>query len=188
MPNDNIDRAIKKGTGELESEVYEENAYEGYGPAGVAILVEAATDNRNRTIGEIRHLFTGTAAAWGGRLRSLDVHRRGYFAIPKTAMDEERFMDLALELGADDFAVEDEVYEIYTSMEDFITVQEELERRSVPMAAKELAMIPQTNVDVPDDKVNQVLRLVEALEDHDDVQKVWANLNISEKVLEAQSR
>lgn len=189
VPNDNIDRAIKKGTGELESEVYEENAYEGYGPAGVAILVEAATDNRNRTTGEIRHLFTRNGGSLGeAGCVAWMFTRRGYFAIPKTAMDEERFMDLALELGADDFAVEDEVYEIYTSMEDFITVQEELERRNVPMAAKELAMIPQTSVDVPDDKVNQVLRLVEALEDHDDVQKVWANLNVSEKVLEAQSR
>jgi transcriptional/translational regulatory protein YebC/TACO1 len=103
-------------------------------------------------------------------------------------MDEEAFMDLALELGADDVAIEDEAYEIYTSMEDFLSVQEELERRGVPTAAKELAMIPQTYVDVPDDKVNQVLRLMEALEDHDDVQKVWANLNVSEKVLEAQSR
>jgi YebC/PmpR family DNA-binding regulatory protein len=189
VPNDNIDRAIKKGTGELESEVYEENAYEGYGPAGVAILVEAATDNRNRTTGEIRHLFTRNGGSLGeAGCVAWMFTRRGYFAIPKTAMDEERFMDLALELGADDVAIEDEVYEVYTYMEDFITVQEELERRNVPMAAKELAMIPQTSVDVPDDKVNQVLRLVEALEDHDDVQKVWANLNISEKVLEAQSR
>ncbi|HEY0512437.1 MAG TPA: YebC/PmpR family DNA-binding transcriptional regulator [Thermoanaerobaculia bacterium] len=189
VPGDNIDRAIKKGTGELESEVYEEVVYEGYGPGGVAMLVEAATDNRNRTAGEIRHTF----ARNGGNLGEAGCvawmfHRRGYFAIDESVMDEEKFMDLALELGADDVAIEEDVYEIYTSMEDFISVQEELERRGVPTAAKELAMIPQTYVDVPRDKVNPMLRLIEALEDHDDVQKVWANLNIDEKVLEAQSR
>ena len=189
VPNDNIDRAVKKGTGEIEAEVYEEVIYEGYGPGGVAVLVEAATDNRNRTTGEIRHIF----ARNGGNLGEAGCvawmfHRRGYFALDKSAMDEERFMELALELGADDVAIEEDVYEIYTSMEDFIGTQEELERRNVPTAAKELAMIPQTNVDIPPDKVNQMLRLMEALEDHDDVQHVWANLNVDEKILAAQSR
>ena len=94
-------------------------------------------------------------------------------------------MELALELGADDVAIEEDVYEIYTSMEDFVAVQEELERRGIPLAAEELAMVPQTTIDVPRDKVNQVLRLMEALEDQDDVQKVWANLDVDEKVLEA---
>lgn len=188
VPNDNIERAVKKGTGEIEAEVYEEVIYEGYGPGGVAVLVEAATDNRNRTTGEVRHTF----ARNGGNLGEAGCvawmfHRRGYFAIDKSAMDEEKFMDLALELGADDVAIEEDVYEIYTAMEDFISVQEELERRNVPTAAKELAMVPQTNVDVPADKVPQMLRLMEALEDHDDVQKVWANFNVDEKVLAAQS-
>jgi YebC/PmpR family DNA-binding regulatory protein len=189
VPMDNIERAIKKGTGELESEVYEEVIYEGYGPAGVAILVEAATDNRNRTTAEVRHAFTRN----GGNLGEAGCvawmfHRRGYFAIEKSAMDEEKFMELALELGADDVAIEEDVYEIYTPMEEFLNVQEELERREVPTVARELAMVPQTTLDVPADKVNQVLRLMEALEDHDDVQKVWANLNVDEKVLAAQSR
>lgn len=189
VPADNIERAIKKGTGELESEVYEEVVYEGYGAAGVAILVEAATDNRNRTAGEIRHTF----ARNGGNLGeagcvSWMFHRRGYFAIEKTAMDEEKLMELAMELEAEDVAIEEEVYEIYTSMEGFIGTQDELERRGVPTIAKELAMVPQTTIDVPRDKVNQVLRLMEALEDHDDVQKVWANLNVDQNVLEAQSR
>ncbi|HKI03988.1 MAG TPA: YebC/PmpR family DNA-binding transcriptional regulator [Thermoanaerobaculia bacterium] len=188
VPGDNIDRAIKKGTGELESEVYEEVLYEGYGPGGVAILVEGATDNRNRTAGEVRNLFHRN----GGNLGESGCvawmfQRRGYFAIERGAMDEETFMDLALELGADDVSIEEDVYEIYTPMEDFIATQEELERRNVLLAAKELAMIPQSYIDAGD-KVNQVLRLVEALEDHDDVQKVWANLNIDEKVLEAQPR
>ncbi len=186
VPNDNIERAIKKGTGEIASEVYEEVIYEGYGPGGVAVLVEAATDNRNRTTGEIRHTF----ARNGGNLGEAGCvawmfHRRGYFAVEKSAMDEERFMELALELGADDVAIEEEVYEIYTPMEGFISTQEELERREVPTVAKELAMVPQTTLDVPPDKVNQVLRLMDALEDHDDVQKVWANLNIDANALAA---
>jgi len=189
VPMDNIDRAIKKGTGELESEVYEEVVYEGYGPAGVAILVEAATDNRNRTAGEIRHAFARNGGSLGeAGCVGWMFHRRGYFAIEKSAMDEERFMELALELGADDVAIEEDVYEIYTPMEEFLNTQEELERREIPTAAKELAMVPQTTLDVPADKVNQVLRLMEALEDHDDVQKVWANFNVDEKVLAAQSR
>jgi YebC/PmpR family DNA-binding regulatory protein len=186
VPNDNIERAIKKGTGEIASEVYEEVIYEGYGPGGVAVLVEAATDNRNRTTGEVRHLF----ARNGGNLGEAGCvawmfHRRGYFAIEKSAMDEEGFMELALELGADDVAIEEEVYEIYTPMEGFNATQEELERREVPTVAKELAMVPQTTLDVPPDKVNQVLRLMDALEDHDDVQKVWANLNIDANALAA---
>ena len=189
VPGDNIDRAIKKGSGELESVVYEEITYEGYGPGGVAVLVEAATDNRNRTTAEIRHAF----ARNGGNLGEAGCvawmfNRRGYFAIDSGTMDEEKFMDLALELGADDVAIEEDVYEVYTTMEDFVSVQEELERRGIPLAASELAMVPQTTIDVPRDKVSQVMRLVEALEDLDDVQKVWANLNIDEKVLEEQSR
>jgi YebC/PmpR family DNA-binding regulatory protein len=189
VPGDNIDRAIKKGTGELESVVYEEITYEGYGPGGVAVLVEAATDNRNRTTAEIRHAF----ARNGGNLGESGCvawmfNRRGYFAIDRGAMDEEKFMDLALELGADDVAIEEDVYEIYTAMESFVSVQEELERRGIPLAASELAMVPQTTIDVPRDKVSQVLRLVEALEDQDDAQKVWANLNVDDKVLEEQSR
>jgi YebC/PmpR family DNA-binding regulatory protein len=189
VPNDNIDRAIKKGTGEIASEVYEEVIYEGYGPGGVAVLVEAATDNRNRTTGEVRHIFARNGGSLGeAGCVSWMFHRRGYFAVEKSAMDEEKFMELALELGADDVAIEEDVYEIYTPMEGFIGTQEELERRDVPTAAKELAMVPQTTLDVPPDKVNQVLRLMDSLEDHDDVQKVWANLNIDEKALAAQSR
>jgi YebC/PmpR family DNA-binding regulatory protein len=189
VPGDNIDRAIKKGTGELESVVYEEITYEGYGPVGVAVLVEAATDNRNRTTAEIRHAF----ARNGGNLGESGCvawmfNRRGYFAIDRGAMDEEKFMDLALELGADDVAIEEDVYEVYTSLENFVSVQEELERRGIPLAANELVMVPQTTIDVPRDKVSQVLRLVESLEDLDDVQKVWANLNIDDKILEEQSR
>lgn len=191
VPGDTIERAIKKGTGELEGESYEEVVYEGYGPGGIAILVEGMTDNRNRTAGEIRHLFT----RHGGNLGdsgsvSWMFKRRGYFAIERAAMDEERFMELALELGAEDVETEDDHYDVYTSLEDFAGVQEELERRRVPVAVKELALVPQTHTPLPADRVAQVLRLVEALEDHDDVQHVWMNLDpaaIDDKLAAAQA-
>ncbi len=189
VPNDTIDRAIKKGTGELAGgAVYDEVLYEGYGPGGVAVLVEGMTDNRNRTAGEVRHTF----ARHGGSLGESGCvawmfHRRGYFAIPRGAMDEEAFMNLVLELGADDMAIDEGHYEIYTSMEDFAGTLEELERRGMPLEAKELAMIPQSYVAVPADRVSQLLRLLEALEDHDDVQKVWGNMQVDEQILAAQS-
>ena len=197
VPGDNIDRAIKKGTGELEGESYEEVIYEGYGPGGVAILVEGLTDNRNRTASEIRHLFT----RHGGNLGesgcvSWMFARRGYFAIErgaggatagKAAMNEEELMELALELGADDVATGDEHYEITTSPEDFTAVQEALEQRGVPLAVKQLAMVPQTYMEVPAERAGQVMRLMEALEDHDDVQHVWANLDLDEKSVAAES-
>jgi YebC/PmpR family DNA-binding regulatory protein len=191
VPGDNIDRAIKKGTGELEGESYEEVIYEGYGPGGVAILVEGLTDNRNRTSSEIRHLFT----RHGGNLGesgcvSWMFARRGYFAIERGARGvpgEEELMELALELGAEDVATDDEHYEITTSPEDFTAVQEALEQRGLPLAAKQLAMVPQTQMEVPAERVGQVLRLMEALEDHDDVQHVWANLDLDEKSVPAQT-
>ncbi|HVT61063.1 MAG TPA: YebC/PmpR family DNA-binding transcriptional regulator [Thermoanaerobaculia bacterium] len=184
VPGDTIERAIKKGTGELEGESYEEVVYEGYGPGGVAVLVEGMTDNRNRTASEIRHLFV----KHGGNLGengcvSWMFTRRGYFAIgrgaPGAPNSEEQFMELALELGAEDIAIEDDQYEIFTPLEGFAAVQDELERLDVPVAVKELAMIPQTTMTLPPERVSQVLRLLEALEDHDDVQHVWANLDPS---------
>jgi YebC/PmpR family DNA-binding regulatory protein len=180
VPGDTIERAIKKGTGELEGGAFDEVIYEGYGPGGVAFLVEGTTDNRNRTTSEIRHLFTRHGGSLGdsGSVTWM-FSRRGYFAVERQAMDEEKFMELALELGADDIATEPDHYEIFTPMEDFAAVQEELERRRVPVAAKELVMLPQAPMTLPADRVAQVMRLVEALEDHDDVQKVWVNLDSS---------
>jgi len=186
VPGDTIERAIKKGTGELEGEVYEEVIYEGYGPGGIAILVEGMTDNRNRTASEVRHLFTRHGGNLGdsGSVTWMFT-RRGYFAIerggshPGTPANEEQFMELAVKLGADDIAIEPDHYEIYTPMEEFAAVQEELERRGTPVAAKELAMVPKTTMTLPPDRVAQVIRLAEALEDHEDVQKVWLNLDTS---------
>jgi YebC/PmpR family DNA-binding regulatory protein len=186
VPNDTIDRAIKKGTGELEGESFEEVSYEGYGPSGVAVLVEAMTDNRNRTVSELRNLFS----RHGGNLGETGCvawmfDRRGCFAIEPTAMSEEELMELALELGVEDFEV-GEAYELFTAPEAYARVREELEHRGVPLAAAELAMIPQSMVELGESS-GAVLRLMEALEDHDDVQHVWANFEVDEGVLAAQA-
>jgi YebC/PmpR family DNA-binding regulatory protein len=187
VPNDNIERAIKKGTGELEGEAYEEVLYEGYGPGGIAVLVEGLTDNKNRTAPEIRHLFTKHGGSLGASgCVAWMFSRRGFFAIDRSAMDEDKLMELALDLGVDDVTTEGDQYEIYTAPEDFTRVQEELESRGVPVAAKELAMIPKNPMELQPDRATPVLRLLDALEDHDDVQKVWANADIDEKVLAAQ--
>lgn len=187
VPNDNIERAVKKGTGELEGEAYEEVLYEGYGPGGIAVLVEGLTDNKNRTAPEIRHLFTKHGGSLGASgCVAWMFSRRGFFAIDRSAMDEDKLMELALDLGVDDVTTEGDQYEIYTAPEDFTRVQEELESRGVPVAAKELAMIPKNPMELQPDRATPVLRLLDALEDHDDVQKVWANADIDEKVLAAQ--
>jgi YebC/PmpR family DNA-binding regulatory protein len=181
VPGDTIDRAIKKGTGELEGESYEEVIYEGYGPGGVAVLVEGLTDNKNRTAAEVRHIF----ARYGGNLADSGsvawmFNRRGYFVVERGAMDEEKFMELALDLGADDMATAEDHYEIFTAPEDWNRVRDELEKRGVPTAVKELAMVPTNPVEVPSDRAGAILRLLETLEDHDDVQKVWANFDLPE--------
>ncbi len=187
VPNDNIDRAVKRGTGELEGVSYDEVTYEGYGPGGVAILVEGLTDNRNRTVADLRHLF----AKNGGNLGDSGCvawmfQKRGFFAIEKGSMSEEEFMELALDLDVADIAIEDETYEIYSEPDDFAAIREQLEQRAVPLVAKELAMLPTNQVDVAADKAPTVLRLMESLEDHDDVQNVWSNFEIDAGLLAEQ--
>lgn len=186
VPAENFERAIKKGTGELAGGAYEEVGYEGYGPGGAALMIETATDNKNRTVQEIRHLFDRHGGHLGenGSVAWM-FRRRGYFAIDRHAMNEERFMELAVELGVEDVATTEEVYEIYTSVEDFNRVRERLETLAVPTLGRELAMIPTTTVAVAEAKALQLLRLIDALEDHDDVQKVWANFDIAADVLAA---
>jgi YebC/PmpR family DNA-binding regulatory protein len=187
VPNDTIDRAVQKGTGELEGESFEEVSYEGYGPGGVAVLVEAMTDNRNRTVAELRHLFSRSGGNLGENgCVAWMFERRGYFAIEADAMSEEELMELAVALGVDDFEV-GEAYELYTTPEDYARVRQELEEREVPLAAWELAMIPQSTVQLGDN-AGAVLRLMESLEDHDDVQHVWANFEVDDSVLAAQTQ
>jgi YebC/PmpR family DNA-binding regulatory protein len=185
MPGTNIDRAIKRGTGELEGVTYEEITYEGYGPGGIAVLVEAATDNRVRTVGEIRHVFSkgGGNMAEAGAV-SWMFHNRGLIVVERSAMDEEKLMDLALEAGADDVNTDgSESYEIITSLAGFDKVRKALESAGVPAISAELAKVPQNTVAVSEKDAPAVLRLIDALEEHDDVQKVYANFQIADDVL-----
>lgn len=182
MPADNIKRAIQRGTGELPGVQYEEITYEGYGPGGVAIFVEALTDNKNRTLPEIRHIFSKNGGNLGesGCVRFM-FDKKGYFAVERPKVDENRMMEIALEVGADDLLTEDpEVYEIYTSPESFHTIKATLETRSVPLSAAEITMVAQTPVKLDDAKAAQLVKLVDALEEHDDVQNVWTTADLDE--------
>lgn len=177
VPADKVERAIKKGTGELASAALEEVTYEGYAPGGVAVLVETMTDNRNRTVGEIRHVFS----KYGGNLGengcvSYLFEKRGYFLIEPEAMDEEAFMELAVELEVDDFATENGGYEIFTTPDQYNQVRESLAEREIPVTEGQVAMIPTTWVEVPEEKIPTAMRFMGALEDLDDVQNVWANV------------
>ena len=184
VPNDTIDRAIAKGTGDLDGEAYEEVVYEGYAPGGVAVLVEAMTDNRNRTAADIRHLFSRHGGSLGeSGCVAWMFEPRGYFAVERSAMGEEELMELALEVGVDDLETEGDEYELYTSYDDYARVREQLEARDLALTAKELAMIPRSSVEVGGEEAGRVLRLLEALEDHDDVQSVWANVSVDDAAL-----
>lgn len=181
MPQENIKRAIQRGTGELPGVTYEEVTYEGYGPAGVAILVDALTDNNNRTTAEIRNLFTKN----GGNLGTPNCvawmfEKKGYFAVGKETTTEERLMEVALEAGAEDINEDDGLYEVTTPVEAFHAVAEALAAAGIPTQAAEVSRIPTTTVTVGGRKAGQVVRLMEALEDHDDIQKVWGNFQVDE--------
>jgi YebC/PmpR family DNA-binding regulatory protein len=186
MPKDNIDRAIKRGSGELEGVVYEELTYEGYGPGGVALMVETMTDNTNRTTPEIRHAFEKCGGNMGtpGSVR-FQFERKGYFAIEKSAANEDRLMEIALEAGADDLQTDDaEIYEIYTTPEAFEQVRQALEKNKIPTVEAKLGMIPSNYVKLDEQKSKQMIRLMEMLDDQDDVQNVWTNFDIPEELLE----
>ncbi len=186
VPGEKVERAIKKGTGELEGVALDEVTYEGYGPGGVAVLVETMTDNRNRTVSEVRHLFS----KHGGNLGengcvSYMFEQRGYFSIEPSAMDEDAFMELALELGVDDIATDKGEYEMFTSPEEYHQVKEGLTERQVAVTASQLARIPGSSVPLAGDRLPQVLRLLDAMEELDDVQNVWANFEADESALAA---
>ncbi|HXK29150.1 MAG TPA: YebC/PmpR family DNA-binding transcriptional regulator [Candidatus Binatia bacterium] len=188
MPNDNIDRAIKKGTGELEGVTYEEIQYEGYGPGGAAILAQVLTDNKNRTVSEIRRLFTNH----GGHLGetgcvSWMFDKKGVITVEKSQIDEERLMGIVLDAGAEDVKEEDDLFEVVTQPEDFEKVKERLDREKVPVASAQVTMVPKNTVNVDAKHVEQILKLTEELEDHDDVQGVSANFNIPTELMEKAS-
>ena len=186
MPADNIDKAIKRGTGELEGVTYEEVMYEGYGPGGAGILVEAVTDNKNRTTAEIRHVF----GKYGGNMGAsgsvaFQFHKKGYLAVEKGMASEDALMELALEAGAEDFRADDsELFEIITDPASFEAIKTKLEAKNVPLQTAELQMIPGNTIAV-EDKAPSLIKLLEMLEDNDDVQKTWSNGDIDDKYLNA---
>jgi len=188
MPKDNIDRAIKRGSGELDGVVYEELTYEGYGPGGVAIMVETMTDNTNRTTPEIRHVFEKCGGNMGtpGSVR-FQFDRKGYFAVEKSASTEDKLMEVALEAGADDLQSEDaEIFEVYTTPEAFEQVRQALEKNKIPTVEAKLGMIPSNYVKLDEQKSKQMMRLMEMLDDQDDVQNVWTNFDIPEELMEGE--
>lgn len=184
MPKDNIERAIKKGTGELEGGNFEEVLYEGYAPAGVAVMCDIMTDNRNRTAPEIRKIFE----VHGGKLGSTNCvawmfDRKGLFVVPAQDMEEETLMETALEAGADDVVLNGDNFEVTCAPAAYSEVSEALARANVPVSGKEITRIPQNTVALDASEGRTVLKLLETLDDHDDVQNVSANFDLSDEVL-----
>ncbi|HFB83351.1 YebC/PmpR family DNA-binding transcriptional regulator [Thermosulfuriphilus ammonigenes] len=185
MPKENIERAIKKGTGEIAGEAYEEVTYEGYGPGGVAVLIESMTDNKRRTVSELRHIFSKC----GGNLAEPGAvawvfERKGLIVVSREAIGEEELLDLALEAGAEDVREQESEYEVITTPEAFEEVKKALEER-VSLISAQVTMVPKTTVRLEDEKsVQQMMRLMDMLEEHDDVQKVYANFDIPDQLME----
>lgn len=180
MPKDNIERAIKKGMGAIEGESYEECIYEGYGPGGVAILVEALTDNKNRTTSEVRHIlskYNGNMGETGCVSWLFD--KKGLICFDKDTVDEDKIMELALEAGADDINTDENEIEVYTDISNFEDVKKVFESNGLVSIISEISMIPQTSVKLEGKNAETMLKLMEMLEDSDDVQKVYANFDIS---------
>jgi YebC/PmpR family DNA-binding regulatory protein len=181
MPNDTIDRAIRRGTGEEEGVHYEEITYEGYGPGGVALMVESMTDNRNRTVAEIRHIFSKN----GGNLGETGsvgwmFEKKGYIVVDKKAKGEEELFELAIDAGADDLRDDESNFEIITTPESFDAVLAAIKGAGLEPQVAEVSLVPQNYIKLEGADARQMLKLMEALEDHDDVQKVSANFDISE--------
>lgn len=176
MPADNIERAIKKATGELEGTTYHELNYEGYAPAGVAVIVEVATDNKNRTVAEVRHLFSKYGGALGetGSVAWM-FERKGVITLPKQSKSEDEIMELVLDAGADDFQSEDQYYEVQTSLESFEPVRKKLIDKKLEIENASLQWIAKNSISVGGEDAEKVIKLIESLEDNDDVQNVFSN-------------
>jgi YebC/PmpR family DNA-binding regulatory protein len=188
MPAENIKRAIMRGTGELPGISYEDVNYEGYGPGGVAIFMRVLTDNKNRTVAELRHILSKN----GGNLGETGCvgwmfERKGYFVVEKAAADEEKLLDIVLGAGADDMREDGSNFEILSSPENFDAVKSALESSKIPTAAAEVSMVPQNFVKLEGKNAQTMLKLMEALEDHEDIQNVWANFDIDEAELKEAS-
>jgi YebC/PmpR family DNA-binding regulatory protein len=188
MPAENIKRAVMRGTGELPGVSYEDVNYEGYGPGGVAIFMHVLTDNKNRTVAELRHILSKN----GGNLGETGCvgwmfDRKGYFVVEKSTADEEKLLELALGSGADDMREDGSNFEILTSPENFDTVRAALESASIATAAAEISMMPQNYVKLEGKNAQTMLKLMEALEDHEDIQNVWANFDVDESELKEEA-
>ncbi len=186
MPQDNIKRAIQKGTGELPGAAYEEAMYEGYGPGGVAMLIEVLTDNKNRTVSEIRHLMSKHGGSLGeAGCVSWIFEKKGYILVNKSTIDEETLMDLIIEAGAEDMKNDpkEENYEIITASEDLQQVRDRLKEKGVKIEVAEITMLPKSYVSLEGETAEKMLKLMEVLEDHDDVQNVYANFDLPDEVM-----
>lgn len=186
MPKENIDRGIKKGTGELEGVNYEEASYEGYGPGGVAVLLDCLTDNKNRTVADVKHLFE----RHGGNLGepgcvSWIFEQRGLIILDKEGVDEEQLFDVALEAGAEDVKDEEDAFEVITTPTDFESVRKAIEEAGLPYTMAEVTKIPTNTIKVEGKKAQQMINLIQILEDHDDVTHAYANFDIPDDVMEA---
>ena len=186
MPNDKIDKAIAKGAGLIAGVQYEEAVYEAYGPEGVALMIDALTDNKNRTVGEIRHILTkhnghlgeGGSVAW-------NFTQKGVIAIPSEDYDEDSILEIVLEAGAEDLKTEGDNYEVTTDPKDFAVVRDALNAANIAITHAEITRIPGTTVQLEEDVARKVLKLMDVLDDHDDVQNVSANFDISDDIMEA---
>lgn len=184
MPADNIKKAVMKGTGELPGVSYEETTYEGYGPNGVAILIEIMTDNKNRTVAEIRKTFTRHGGNMGeAGCVSWMFHKKGYIVVERSKADEDRLMSLVLDAGAEDMKSDNNNFEIVTVPKDFEKVKEVLKQNNIEMTVSEITMVPQSYIKLDGKEAEQMLKLMEELEDHDDVQNVYANFDIPEEIM-----
>jgi len=185
MPNENIERAIKRGTGEADGVSYEELTYEGYGPGGVAVLIEALTDNKNRTTPEIRKIFSKNAGNLGENgCVAWMFDKRGYFIFEKVKVNEDTIVDLALEAEAEDLKSDNENIEVITLPENYEKFSNLIKEQNIDYLLGEVTLIPKTTVDLDGKKATQMLNLMEQLEEQDDVQKVYANFNIADEIME----
>jgi len=186
MPKDNIDRAIKKGTGELEGVNYEESIYEGYGPGGAAVLIETLTDNKNRAVADVRFIFSKNGGNLGENgCVAWMFEKKGYINIEKNSADEDALMEIAIDAGAED-VMEDEIsFEVTTAPEDFEAVKEAIDQAAIPCAEAEITMLPQSTTNLVGKEAEQMVKLMEALEDCEDVQKVYTNADIPDEIVMA---
>ncbi|MBI5756356.1 MAG: YebC/PmpR family DNA-binding transcriptional regulator [Nitrospirae bacterium] len=189
MPADNIKKAIQKGTGELPGVSYEEAIFEGYGPGGVAILTSIMTDNKNRTVPEIRYIFSRHGGNMGeAGCVSWMFDKKGYIVVEGGKVDEESLMSLIVEGGAEDMRKDGDNFEVITAPGDLESVKKSIEDAGIPVSVSEVTMLPQNYMELDDKSAVQALKLIEALEDHDDVQNVYANFNLRDEVLEKMGR